>query len=242
MPTNLPAEARAKWVKVMEAKTPEEKLRALEEFLSLIPKHKGTEKLRAHVKRQMVRLREEIERKQRKQSRRREGELVAKEGDIQAVLIGYPNTGKSLFTSLLTNVKAISTPTPFETRKPQPAMLFCNGISVQLVDTPSLVEGGGRINSVVFTLARNADVILLFIDALIDPLAQLKKLVQELEGARIKVGRFEGLVRVKKKATGGIEIKGEVQRFSKADVEKFLKSYGIYHAEVEVEGRSSWRI
>ncbi|WP_243679512.1 hypothetical protein [Vulcanisaeta souniana] len=40
MPANLPPEAGKKWEKVMEAKTPEEKLRALEEFLSAVPKHK----------------------------------------------------------------------------------------------------------------------------------------------------------------------------------------------------------
>ncbi|MEM1710149.1 MAG: GTP-binding protein, partial [Sulfolobales archaeon] len=43
MVTNLPAEAKAKWVKYSDAKTPEEKLKALQEFLSAIPKHKGTE-------------------------------------------------------------------------------------------------------------------------------------------------------------------------------------------------------
>jgi hypothetical protein len=33
MPANLPAEAKSKWKKVMDAKTPEEKLQALQEFL-----------------------------------------------------------------------------------------------------------------------------------------------------------------------------------------------------------------
>lgn len=51
MPTNLPAEAKAKWVKYLEAKTTEEKIQALEEFLSAVPKHKGTENLVAWVRR-----------------------------------------------------------------------------------------------------------------------------------------------------------------------------------------------
>ena len=45
MVTNLPAEAKAKWLKVMDAKTPEEKYQALQEFLKEVPKHKGTENL-----------------------------------------------------------------------------------------------------------------------------------------------------------------------------------------------------
>jgi len=66
MPTNLPAEAKAKWIKVMEAKTPEEKIRALEEFLSAVPKHKGTERLREWATKRLAELREEIEEKRKR--------------------------------------------------------------------------------------------------------------------------------------------------------------------------------
>lgn len=55
--TNLPAEAKAKFAKYMDAKTPEEKLRALEEFLSSVPKHKGTENLVRWARRRMAELR-----------------------------------------------------------------------------------------------------------------------------------------------------------------------------------------
>ena len=69
MPTNLPPEARAKWAKYLDARTPEEKLRALEEYLSTIPKHKGTENLRAWVRRKIAELREEIEERKAKEIR-----------------------------------------------------------------------------------------------------------------------------------------------------------------------------
>ena len=54
MPANLPAEARAKWIKVMEAKNIEEKIKALEEFLSTVPKHKGTENLRLWARKRLA--------------------------------------------------------------------------------------------------------------------------------------------------------------------------------------------
>ena len=43
MPANLPAEAKAKWHEVTQTKNPETRLQLMGEFLSLVPKHKGTE-------------------------------------------------------------------------------------------------------------------------------------------------------------------------------------------------------
>ncbi len=65
MPTNLTVYAKKKWNEVVLAKTPQEKLEKLQEFLSLIPKHKGTEKLCAQTKTKIAQLRKEIEEKKR---------------------------------------------------------------------------------------------------------------------------------------------------------------------------------
>jgi len=64
MPTNLPAEAQAALAKYQEAKTIEEKIRALEEALPLIPDHKGTEKMRAQLKTTLAKLRRELRTKE----------------------------------------------------------------------------------------------------------------------------------------------------------------------------------
>ena len=63
MPTNLPPEAQAAYSRHMDATTLEEKIRTLEEFLSLVPKHKGTEKLIALHRSRLVKLRQELEKK-----------------------------------------------------------------------------------------------------------------------------------------------------------------------------------
>jgi ribosome-interacting GTPase 1 len=70
MPTNLPAEAKRKWAEVAATRNPSEKLRLMEEFLSLVPKHKGTAKLCAQVKKQMAVLRREIEERKHKKAGR----------------------------------------------------------------------------------------------------------------------------------------------------------------------------
>jgi len=66
MPTNLPPDAKKKWAEVEATKYPRERLQRMEEFLSLVPKHKGTLKLRGQIKKQMATLRREIEEKKRK--------------------------------------------------------------------------------------------------------------------------------------------------------------------------------
>lgn len=50
MPANLTPQYREAEARYRSAKTPEEKLKALEEMLATIPKHKGTEKLQAEIK------------------------------------------------------------------------------------------------------------------------------------------------------------------------------------------------
>jgi len=63
--TNLPAEAKKKWFEVTLTRNPEERIRLMQEFLSLVPKHKGTDKMCAHVKRQISQLRQEVEHRKR---------------------------------------------------------------------------------------------------------------------------------------------------------------------------------
>jgi len=64
MVTNLPPDAKAKWNEVTQTRNPEGRLRLMGEFISLVPKHKGTERMCRQVKQQMARLRQEIEDKE----------------------------------------------------------------------------------------------------------------------------------------------------------------------------------
>jgi len=69
MVTNLPAEAKVKWLRVMDAKTTDEKIRAIQDFLSSVPKHKGTENLVYWARRRLAELREETEKQKGKNPR-----------------------------------------------------------------------------------------------------------------------------------------------------------------------------
>ena len=241
MPANLPAEARAKWLRVMEAKTPAERLRALEEFLSSVPRHKGTEKLVRQVRRQMALLRERIEAEKRKRGRRGRGFFLEKGGDAQIVVLGLANSGKSSLLRRLTNARVVVSDVPFETKEPVPGMLKYEGVELQLVEAPALVEGASKgiaWGLQVLALARNADGVILVIDSSADPRRQLAILLRELEGAGIRVVRSKALVSIERRSSGGIVVVGELEGCTVKDVEELLKSYRIHHALVKIEGKA----
>ena len=60
MPTNLPPEAMDKWEEVEAAHTPREKMEKMQEFLSCVPQHKGTMKLRGTIKKKMAIIRADL--------------------------------------------------------------------------------------------------------------------------------------------------------------------------------------
>ena len=241
MPANLPAEAKAKWLKVMEARTPEEKLKALQEFLSAVPKHKGTEKLVMQIRRQIATLKREIEIRRKKRVGRGERFFIEKSGDLQVVLIGEPNSGKSAFFTALTRAKSLSSPAPFTTKKPIPGAVCCDGVIVQLIDTPSIIRGasqGALRGNKVLALAKNADALLLVLDGSRPLLEQLKTLMDELEAVGLTIRKPRAIVTIERRSCGGIVILGVLENCSPSDVGKLLREYRIYNALVKIEGRA----
>ncbi len=242
MPANLTPEAKAKLAKYNEARTVEEKIRALEEFLSAVPKHKGTENIRLWAKRRLAELREELETKKRRRGGGGPRIFVEKAGAAQVVLIGPPNSGKSSLVASLTNAKPEVAPYPFTTTLPTPGMLQYEDIQFQLVDTPPLVldQPDSPVNNRVLGLARNADALILVVSlASPDPSSDLEKLIEMLEERGIVITPLKGRVRiVKDRSQAGIRVvlRGRMLGFTEDDLRRLLSSYRIYNAVVEIEG------
>src|SRR5438552_18376365 len=93
MPANLTPQYIEAEKRFKEAQSVQEKISALEEMMATIPRHKGTEKLQADLKKKMSALRKESE--QAKKGGRRESCVVEGEGARQLALVGPPNSGKS---------------------------------------------------------------------------------------------------------------------------------------------------
>jgi ribosome-interacting GTPase 1 len=179
MPANLTPQYLEAERRYKEATSPQEKLHALKQMYSVMPKHKGTDKLQADIKRRISKLNEEMQ-QTRKGAGRRYSEFVRKEGAGQVVLIGPPNSGKSSIVSLLTHAEPEVAPYPFTTKKPLPAMMPYKDIQIQLVDMPPITESyyEGWFSNIV----REGDLVFLVagLDDL-DPDGSLKAVLEHLE-------------------------------------------------------------
>lgn len=246
MVTNLPREALHKWREVALARRPEEKIKKLQEFLSLVPKHKGTESLRAHAKRKIASLREEIvDKKRKKAGVGRSSFFVEKEGDTQIVILGFTNVGRSSLLSLLTNANVEISSYPYTTKKPTPGMFQYQDLQFQLVEAPALMESaadGGSWGLQTLTVARNADGLLLMVDLSKDPVKQYALISKELEKARILTRKPKGKVDIERKYKGAglkIILVGRLLNSTLKEIEELLKGYGIYDAMVKIQGEAT---
>ncbi|MEM0372045.1 MAG: TGS domain-containing protein [Ignisphaera sp.] len=237
MVTNLPAEAKAKFAKYMDAKTPEEKLRALEEFLSSVPKHKGTENLVRWARRRMAELREEIDERKKKKSGGGISFFVEKEGAAQVVIIGLTKVGKSSFLKVLTNANVQVSDVPYTTKFPAVGMLHYEDIQFQLVESPAIIPEGGGWNTKVVGLAKNSDGIVLMLDASRDVVDDFLFIKNFLEEHGLYIEKPKGYVNIERKYGGGIRIINYGKLLcTEEDIAKLLNSYRIYHAVVKVYG------
>lgn len=246
MPTNLTVYAKKKWNEVIHAKTPQEKLEKLQEFLSLIPKHKGTEKLCAQTKTKIATLRKEIEEKKR-QRKGRGGPrfFLEKEGAAQIVILGQTKSGRSSLLTSVTNAKTEVSDYPYTTLEPVPGMLQFEDLQFQIVEAPALLEGsatGGSWGQQTLGLARNADGIILMIDLQDEATKQLETIRNELEKARIMVQKPRARVDIQRKHVGaGLRIiaVGKLVNCNLRDVENLLKGYRIIDATVKIYGEAT---
>ena len=138
MPANLTPDYLAAEREYKSAQTQVEKITALERMLATLPKHKGTEKIQADLRRKLSQA--------RKESTKKGGAhavpfyLVEKEGAGQVALVGPPNGGKSQLVASLTHARPEVAEYPFTTRLPTPGMMLYQNVQIQLVDLPPLSE------------------------------------------------------------------------------------------------------
>ena len=182
MPANLPPAYFEAENRYREAKTPAEGIGALEEMLRIMPKHKGTDKLRADLRRRISKLKSKQQEK-KKLGRRDRGYRIEREGVGQIVLIGPPNVGKSALVSALTNANPQVADFPHSTWKPTPGMMYFEDIQIQLIDTPPI--GKEHMEPWFFDIARGSDMILVVVDVQTDPLQQVEETVSFLKEHRI---------------------------------------------------------
>src|SRR3972149_721022 len=243
MPTNLPPDAIKKWAEVEATHNPREKLERMQEFLSLVPKHKGTAKLCVQIKKQMATMRKEMEEKKQKRAGKGGPKFfIEKEGAAQIAVLGLTNVGKSSLLSALTNAKIEVSSNPYTTRTPVPSIMNYEGVQFQIVEAPALMEGSadGRAWGLqTLALARNADGLVVMVDLSKNPVQQLSLILSELEKARILVSKPKGRVDIERRYMGAgmrLILTGRLGGCTLREVEELLRSYRITDAVVKISG------
>lgn len=165
MPANLTPQYKEAEQRYRRATTPEEQEKALGQMLALIPKHKGTEKLQADLKRRLSELRKE-KGKKKGGDRARPVWVIDAEGAGQVPVVGGPNAGKSAVIAALTGAPVQVAEYAYTTQKPRPAMMPFEDAQVQLIDTPPASEEFAP--AWISEIVRRADVVILVAN-LVDP-------------------------------------------------------------------------
>jgi len=183
MPANLPPEyfKAEQWFR--EATTTDEKVLALERMLAVMPKHKGTDHLKADLRRKLSKLKDTATKK----SRAKHVDIfhVPRSGAGQIALLGTPNSGKSSIVAALTNAKVNVADFPFATSAPVPGMVKFEDVQIQLVDMPPITAdyiAPGQVGTY-----RNCDLIGIVIDLSADVQEQLGICVDFLESRNLLI-------------------------------------------------------
>ena len=188
MPTNLLPDYYRLEELYREAQTNEEKIRYLEEMMAIVPKHKGTDHLRADLRRKLAKLKEASEAK-KGAGRQTSPFHIDKEGAGQVVLVGPTNAGKSALVAALTNATPDTAEYPYTTWTPTPGMMEVENVQIQLIDTPSLDRE--HVEGELINLIRRADLILLVVDLQAFPIEQVENSIAFLEERRIAPLRLQ---------------------------------------------------
>ncbi len=183
MPANLTPEylKAEKWFR--SAVTNEEKLLALERMLAVMPKHKGTDHLKADLRKKLSKLKEVAT--QKKGGKHVDIFHVPRSGSGQIVLLGTPNCGKSSIVASLTNAKVNVADFPFATSAPVPGMVTFEDVQIQLVDMPPITadySAPGQVGTY-----RNCDLIAIVIDLSAEVQEQLEPCLDFLESKNLLV-------------------------------------------------------
>jgi len=189
MPANLPPQYFEVEKRYRGARSVSEKLKYLEEMLAIMPKHKGTDKLKADLRRRIAQLKD-MGSSRKGPGRRAPVYLVEHEGVGQVALIGPPNTGKSSLVAAFTKAQPLIADYPYTTRIPLAGMMQFENVQVQLVDCPPL--GDEYLEPWYPDLLRRADAFAIILAPPQDPDAQLAALEATLASFHLALQGQDG--------------------------------------------------
>lgn len=195
MPVNPGMEYQKAERRYAEAQTMQEKVAALHEMAKTVPKHKGTENLRAEINAKIAKYKVLTEKE--KQSKKGKSKYsIRKDGAATIVLVGKTNSGKSTLLNKLTNKNVEVADYLFTTKKPEIATMDYKGIKLQIIEIPAIVKDFYKTQNgpAFLSIIRMADLILLLAKDKEDK----KLILGELEDVDVKILEYKKQKNIKK--------------------------------------------
>ncbi len=249
MSSNIGPEANAAYEKYLDATSIDEKIKKLEEFLSLVPKHKATEKIVALNRSRLSKLkRQQEEQKQRLKSTGKKSPFSIKKEGIQVICISdyhTPGVGKTSLLNYMTG--AAKDKIGKFTAIPEIGIFSYKKIRYQIVDMPSIMENASKgigNGKEILSQLRSCDLICLCFDLTRDVNEQMKLLLNELSSADIKINEPPPPITIEKTGANKVqvfyltkeakEIKDLITFTEK--VKELVNANGIRNAIVKIHG------
>ncbi len=211
MSSNIGPEANAAYEKYLDATSIDEKIKKLEEFISLVPKHKGTEKIVALNRSRLSKLkRQQEEQKQRLKSTGKKSPFSIKKEGIQVICISdyhTPGVGKTSLLNYMTG--AAKDKIGKFTAIPEIGIFSYKKIRYQIVDMPSIMENASKgigNGKEILSQLRSCDLICLCFDLTRDVNEQMKLLLNELSSADIKINEPPPPITIEKTGANKVQV------------------------------------
>ncbi|OHS93138.1 GTP-binding protein 1 [Tritrichomonas foetus] len=133
---------------------------------------------------------------------------VARTGDARVCLFGFPSVGKSSLLSKLTGYQSPVGDYDFTTVTAIPAILEVNGVKIQLLDLPGILQGastGYGKGKQVLGVVRSCDLIVFVVDSAKADM-EIKTLTEELHTFGIRVNEEPPKIEITPLVRGGVTI------------------------------------
>lgn len=200
-----------------KATNDEDRIACLEVMIKECPKHKSSENMLRNLTLRLKKLKGNVA-KQKKSGRSSEKGL--KKMEVQCVLAGFPNVGKTTIFNILTGLKEKTGPHAFTTFESRPGIFKVEGAAVQIVDIPSFPSHDK-------SLVNSTDTLLIVVDS-IDQMKEAEEFIYRTKAKIIYVFNKVDLVSEnelrKLKATLKSKYKGlDVFFFSKDSSKKEIE-------------------